>query len=1756
MALTVTCSDPLCGAQVEVADEMAGQTVLCSECGAAITVPGDPATDDDLSAPDAGERDFIHHPARQQCSNCGAVLGVRDAVCKECGADVRTGTAVQAATVKKKINFAPFLIGGGILVALAVLVGLVVVAAGMLMKRKGKADEEQPPAAEPQAVVRQAAAQEQDQEVAKVQVSEDQLGDLAQQELVIGQAVAEFREKLAQVLGETRSVGSDEAARLWAELATYCQDVGLPADAEMCWYRAVQLRPTDPSVNAALGRTETYGGVPVTPEQKAFLDEVRPVLRFVNRDAGLDAHVVSIEGAGEANLDWSSPAELRPSPGPVRVDVTPVGGEAPLFSLQLDVQTGLEYALELRKAAAAPALGFDDLASIYNVVTEGVGDTEVRVVRDWQGQVSLAETGSVQVKGPADGGLAMQLGRGGGELIITGSVAAGNAFADAGQQVYYGDRENPLRLVINAETRTVTLRRGTYFVLRTDLCDALWGALATAEGDFGSEWARGRLSTYLAQVEFDGRALEARGELVGAWQANGRLYRLMTARRRKLEMRLDRQTQASQKPDHLDRARNLNVPDRADSLYLNWPRFRRAWAALTEECHPAMLAQLALMQGGEDQAAAAAGRGGRRGQGPRGRGVGRDGPSFGRQAPTTSTAASLHEPAEVALGPQALLYARAMMLPLLPDRVALSEVKANWPSMNRDAKMAAMMSLEKVATPEVVSFLGSRSEEEADTEIVVGALLALGAIGTQEALQYTESPAFVPEVRMAALAAKAIAGDPDVLGDLDKALKDEDAKSKGLFLQYVADADTPGALLMLTAAAARPEGANQALIARSLARIGGHTALWELAAMMKTNNTLYADALEKISADESVTVLRVVGDLASKGKGGLAAVELLRRDGSETALVYLRAAVANNPTPDALLLLLRGGSALDIGIAGNGIRGVDLDLLKTVRKRWYTVEGREWAWNGPIDSRAARAFLAAVHTGSPQPKVKLAAAMMLREIGEDPDRNVLLALAEEPAQELKPEDTAVDRRKVRSDVGRYRGMGGPSRASATVAQYDPPGFIDPSGLAQLPSGFELELDRQFYAMGLLQERTEPEASEGLRELVDAYRDIRLRTAGMRVLGQIGLPENMQYLRDNALTHKSSYAKPAELMSELQNRLAALKALGAAQDVEFLPQLLELLSEEAPAKGAVAGLKGEYDDFSGWYLTKLWGGAAAALADVCRHEQLFELTADSDLREQVGVRLVAIMEWPGPERPALTGARQLLRAEAIRAFGRCASSHDEESRLVLRRFAMTVAEPATDESASDLSRRPGMDPSGYGRRPDRRRGSRGRKKQSDPIVIVRGALQDAVAHLAVRGGGGLALLREVPGILPAPDEPHVRWSALLQEMAETPNPEFFAVTNEVFSSVETPARYRILALSKGAMPAYDSAYAQFVAKMVRLGPEPEEDGSGSATRRQIGMRPGGMPVDMPPEVLAMLQSMGEFGPGGPGGPGAAPGTKAKEGPGFTRRGPRRMQKWSYGLSELGAATTQAREQWAMTDELFRSSASALATAFREEGLASVSQFGPAIAVRCVKDAPSVRDEAARQLSDVLIGVVAEKAIQGPGPGFRGAGPTGLLPGTRRVRADGRTRRAAVAALRRIGGDEAVDTIYTALVGVRTDELNPAAGAARGGPMGPPPGAMMDRRGSRPAVPMAAELPLAPYAARALGSMGRADLLRAALNASDRANFSVNATEVQMAALAGMAHLPAGQNPLGVLQELLRLANTAELQRAVAAALVDALKMPAA
>ncbi len=91
---TITCSNSACGVTIDTAGKEIGESVDCPKCSTPNQVLATFGAEFALSV-ETGAKDGkpLSHPARLTCTACGAVLGVRDAICKGCGSDVRTGVS-------------------------------------------------------------------------------------------------------------------------------------------------------------------------------------------------------------------------------------------------------------------------------------------------------------------------------------------------------------------------------------------------------------------------------------------------------------------------------------------------------------------------------------------------------------------------------------------------------------------------------------------------------------------------------------------------------------------------------------------------------------------------------------------------------------------------------------------------------------------------------------------------------------------------------------------------------------------------------------------------------------------------------------------------------------------------------------------------------------------------------------------------------------------------------------------------------------------------------------------------------------------------------------------------------------------------------------------------------------------------------------------------------------------------------------------------------------------------------------------------------------------------------------------------------------------------------------------------------------------------------------------------------------------------------------------------------------------------------
>ena len=105
MPIKVTCPNKQCGAALKLKDEAAGKKFRCPSCGTPIRVHAKAPAEPPPSADESKQGEMPtgqFHPARQVCTNCGTVLGVRAKTCPGCGGDVRTGVTRMRITAEEK----------------------------------------------------------------------------------------------------------------------------------------------------------------------------------------------------------------------------------------------------------------------------------------------------------------------------------------------------------------------------------------------------------------------------------------------------------------------------------------------------------------------------------------------------------------------------------------------------------------------------------------------------------------------------------------------------------------------------------------------------------------------------------------------------------------------------------------------------------------------------------------------------------------------------------------------------------------------------------------------------------------------------------------------------------------------------------------------------------------------------------------------------------------------------------------------------------------------------------------------------------------------------------------------------------------------------------------------------------------------------------------------------------------------------------------------------------------------------------------------------------------------------------------------------------------------------------------------------------------------------------------------------------------------------------------------------------------------
>ena len=104
-------------------------------------------------------------------------------------------------------------------------------------------------------------------------------------------------------------------------------------------------------------------------------------------------------------------------------------------------------------------------------------------------------------------------------LLVAGALAIGSPFSEDGQSLLYGTAQKPIAFALGKGFRSARLVSGQFVRVEAELSDPLWKALGTASGDLASEWMRLALNRRVRAIERQNELMEARGELLGPWEA-------------------------------------------------------------------------------------------------------------------------------------------------------------------------------------------------------------------------------------------------------------------------------------------------------------------------------------------------------------------------------------------------------------------------------------------------------------------------------------------------------------------------------------------------------------------------------------------------------------------------------------------------------------------------------------------------------------------------------------------------------------------------------------------------------------------------------------------------------------------------------------------------------------------------------------------------------------------------------------------------------------------------------------------------------------------------------------------------------------------------------------------------------------------------------------------------------------------------------------------------------------------------------------
>lgn len=1286
MPVEAKCPNAQCGTVLSLQDELAGKQVRCPQCGATIEVPlaggqataKTPAPGPEGAAEEAAGQAMPpgHHPARQVCHTCGAVLGVRAVFCPKCGTDVRTGVAVEAkAGGAKKRNPAPLVIAGlGVIVLALVGGGVYLVIRNWDAITGAKEGAAGPPKAEapvdlgpkmaprPDRSRRSRAGGERtsrrsSRSSRKASSAPEHVP--GEEEKKLAETITDYRARLKDTAAarETAS-GPDEMAARWTDLYEFCRDNGLHAEAEQCWYRAALLEPRDLDINERLGRTETWRGFAVTAEQARFLQGFRTQVRVVNNEPMLPEVRLQLPGGRTKTLSAGQSVTFTVQPGEITIPFQEgaLSGDA-RGSVKVRVREGEvgtitflgRYQRELipssalqhihrgmalwRRGGPSKQGGWTKTEQAYVLKTKGKPAVTLGL-GEGQRLESIRLKGAT-LTGASDDGLLFDVREG--VVTVVGKLELSS---QKGDWVLTGTEKLPVRLELMGRGAQALVRSGLVrhgkrtavyravdatgrltYTAETQLGPRLRDVVQAASRRLSGEAVKAAQASSRKRLEAQARDAEARGKLTGGWDSE-----LWVARRHKPVQdeqweRWQVEERARALPTGADKAARLGAGEREAVLYLNWQRFRRPLAEVY------------------------------------GAGV-----------------ADHFE----ALG-------EAAVLPLMPEDAVtarVDSVSAASGDGGPEGRKETAWQLRFANSGSALGALERIASSASNPAVRAEALLALGSIGTARALAACRVVTIQSQVRAAKLAALAAAGDEPTLENLAETLKAE-PETKKRFLNDLVRIDVPTVLLALDRVLPLyTSQKDRAVMARKLGRTGGNAAMSVLADLIAQAGEPYEEVVSEVPPAERLPLVgSLAGMLRQGGKHARAAALLIAQSRSPAALAALKEAAVKGKLPEAVegLALLGSAEALEAAAEAKDAAGAeDLDrIFESWRKA--PEPGGRFIWQPEVDGKAAVGFLQEVLRSWEGAEVRMRAAELLGRLGEKPDAGALVAVASTPvtARKKKPAATTGtgSRRGPPQGMGPGRsgppegiepGFGGRPGDRGPGAKPKEPKPTGPDMWRPLKESREaVEGTPQMRALELLAENIDPGVLPDLRRLAEKAANIEIKGRALKLLGRVADQKTVGFLRGMAEEREKKFKDPNEMGEVLQARMAAIAGLVAAGDPDAASALKAMLEEAPPPKTAFEKLRRptDYDNAKKTWSLIIERGVCEAIMSVPERLSLGDVAGGEESARDLLQKVAEVgeaSELAVGTRPGAAG----ITASVVRALGSAGMRLPDDARQLV------------------------------------------------------------------------------------------------------------------------------------------------------------------------------------------------------------------------------------------------------------------------------------------------------------------------------------------------------------------------------------------------------------------------------------------------------------------------------------------------------------